>query len=72
MNDLESCHIRAARMINKVPKTVKNEDVLKTVKWRDSNICTKGDLPAFRTKYIITMQSKRSKACSKRKITHEI
>ena len=34
-NDLESCHIRAARIINRVPKTVKNEDVLTTVKWKD-------------------------------------
>ena len=34
MNDLESCHIdiRAARISS---KTVKNEDVLTTVKWKD-------------------------------------
>lgn len=32
MNDLESSHIRAARIIIKVPKTTKNEDILTTVK----------------------------------------
>ena len=35
MNELESCHIRAARIINKVPKSVNNADVLTTVKWKD-------------------------------------
>ena len=44
MNDLGSCHIRAARIINRVPKTVKNEDVLTTVKWNDLSYMYKRSL----------------------------
>ena len=53
MNDLESCHIRAARIINRVPKTVKNEDVLTTVKWKDLACMYKRRLASLHTKFII-------------------
>ncbi len=35
MNDLGSSHIRASRITNKIPKSVKGGDILTTVKWKE-------------------------------------